>query len=147
MAIELPAHAAWSHELARPLYTASQMREHEARVVEMCAKLVEEFPHWLGNTGRREIATAIRSLIEGDGSLREQRKFWYMRDNHTFRPLSGTPKEMVAQCLEEFDAGFTFGMLCFDPKGPNVHASGKEHRSEFEAAALEALRAMERDGA
>lgn len=27
---------------------------------EACAKLVEEFPHWLGNTGRREIATALR---------------------------------------------------------------------------------------
>lgn len=28
---------------------------------ERCAKVVEEFPHWLGNQGRKEIAEAIRS--------------------------------------------------------------------------------------
>lgn len=36
---------------------------------EACAKLVEEFPHWLGNTGRSEIATALR-LRHNAGAVR-----------------------------------------------------------------------------
>lgn len=60
-------------------YTADQMRHYaEANVAaererwaaelaravaderERCAALVEQFPHWLGNQGRSEIAAAIR---------------------------------------------------------------------------------------
>lgn len=64
---------------------------------------------------------------------------WYMRDNHTFRPLRGGPEEMVAQCLEEFDAGYTCGMLCSKELSITVHAHGKARRAEFAAAALSAL--------
>ncbi|RZI59326.1 MAG: hypothetical protein EOP14_04325, partial [Pseudomonas sp.] len=62
-----------------------------------------------------------------------------MRDNHTFRALTGGPEEMVDQCLEEFDAGYTSGMLCSKERGITVHASGKARRDEFRIAALAAL--------
>ncbi|MDQ0022958.1 hypothetical protein J2X90_000744 [Variovorax paradoxus] len=68
--------------------------------------------------------------------------FWYMRDNHTFRKLTGSPAEMVAQCLEEFDAGYNYGSLCVSHvpgfvKG--VHASGPDHREDFRLTALAAI--------
>lgn len=37
---------------------------------------------------------------------------YYMRDDHTFKRLKGSVEEMLVQCMEEYDAGFTAGMLC-----------------------------------
>lgn len=53
-------------------------------------------------------------------------KIWYMRDNHTFRPLSADPKTAKDQIAEEFECGYTWGMLCtkevhIEPE----HARGK----------------------
>lgn len=46
-------------------WTADQLREYGRQCVqaerERCARVVEQFPHWLGNQGRAEIAAAIRS--------------------------------------------------------------------------------------
>lgn len=46
-------------------YTDDQLREYGRQRVqaerERCARVVEQFPHWLGNQGRAEIAAAIRS--------------------------------------------------------------------------------------
>ena len=68
--------------------------------------------------------------------------FWFMRDNHTFRGLSGSLAEMVAQCLEEFDAGYNYGSLSVR-HAPNfvevVHARGPDQREDFRLAALSAI--------
>lgn len=65
---------------------------------------------------------------------------YYMRDNHTFQPLTGTPEEMVALALVEFDAGDNCGLLCSHRPGfRNVHAHGEQKRLEFEREALESL--------
>lgn len=37
---------------------------------------------------------------------------YYMRDNHTFRRLEGTVPEMLQAVKDEFDAGYSSGMLC-----------------------------------
>jgi hypothetical protein len=62
-----------------------------------------------------------------------------MRDNHTFRSLTGGPEEMVAQALAEFDAGWTSGMLCSNARQITVRARGRAHQAEFARSALAAL--------
>lgn len=53
-------------------------------------------------------------------------KIYYMRDNHTFRPLSLTVEDAIKEVREEWDAGFTHGMLCSKSPGvpQPVHAHG-----------------------
>lgn len=63
---------------------------------------------------------------------------FYMRDNHTFKPLR--PAHEVEDALSEFDAGHTGGMLCAtiggDHYGPVVHARvGAEGRRRFQKEA------------
>jgi hypothetical protein len=64
---------------------------------------------------------------------------YYMRDNHTFRRLSDNPTVALAEVMEEFDAGWSHGMLCTKRPGEagtlHVHASGSGRKSEFEADA------------
>lgn len=67
---------------------------------------------------------------------------WYMRDNRTFRALTGGPQEMVEQCLEEFDAGYTCGMLCSKQANILVQAYGRERREEFRLEALAVLKIL-----
>jgi hypothetical protein len=43
-------------------------------------------------------------------------KIYYMRDNHTFRRLSTDIEVATQEVLEEFDSGYTMGMLCSDKK-------------------------------
>ena len=37
---------------------------------------------------------------------------YYMRDNHTFLPIPLDPDEAEVLLRQEFDNGYTFGMLC-----------------------------------
>lgn len=64
---------------------------------------------------------------------------YYMRDNHTFRRLSDNPTAALAEVMEEFDAGWSHGMLCTKRPGDagalHVHASGPGRKFEFEADA------------
>lgn len=62
---------------------------------------------------------------------------WYMRDNHTFKRLTGPVEEMLSQCMAEFDAGWTGGMLCTKSLAgmEHVHAHGSAKRGEFKDAA------------
>ena len=64
-------------------------------------------------------------------------KIYYMRDNHTFLPLpldAGAAESLIRQ---EFDSGYTGGMLCSkDPRMKEVvHANGSKHGEEFFADA------------
>ena len=60
-------------------------------------------------------------------------KIYYMRDNHTFLPLPFNVDEAIRLIKEEFEKGYTYGMLC--SKDPNiysmVHANGKERLNQF----------------
>lgn len=57
---------------------------------------------------------------------------WYMRDNHTFKKLSADVSTALIEIEQEFNEGYTYGMLCSKRKGfPTVHASGDKKRLEF----------------
>jgi len=52
-------------------------------------------------------------------------KIYYLRDNHTFRHVSNNVIEALQQIREEFDAGFTSGMLSSrDVPIDGIHAHG-----------------------
>ncbi|MDN7965599.1 hypothetical protein QZM92_26835 [Burkholderia multivorans] len=44
--------------------------------------------------------------------ITDEVSLYYMRDNHTFKRLTGPVEDMLAQVMAEFDAGYTAGMLC-----------------------------------
>ena len=65
----------------QPVYTASQMREHEARVraealeeaAKACERRITNEPGLQREDyENRQCAAAIRAIIEGDGSLRDK---------------------------------------------------------------------------
>lgn len=63
---------------------------------------------------------------------------WYMRDNHTFRPLPLDVDAALQVMREERDDGNTYGMLCGKPDGvlgSVMHAHGAADWPRFEAAA------------
>ena len=66
-------------------------------------------------------------------------RIWYMRDNHTFRPLPLDVEQALAVMREERDAGQTHGMLCGKPEGgvvdAPIHAPGAADWAAFESGA------------
>ena len=65
-------------------------------------------------------------------------RFWYMRDNHTFRALPLDVDSALSVMREERDAGHTYGMLCGGPDGVvpvPVHARTAAEWPVFEDAA------------
>jgi hypothetical protein len=57
---------------------------------------------------------------------RRNLNIWYMRDNHTFRKLGTDPETAKQAIREEFEDGYTYGMLCTkDAHVEYVHARGK----------------------
>jgi hypothetical protein len=70
----------------------------------------------------------------------DEMKLYYMRDNHTFRPLPLDIEGAIAGCREEFDAGYTSGMLCRTPHTfPEINVHAMSDWSDFEARAREWL--------
>ena len=67
----------------------------------------------------------------------EEVKWWFMRDNHTFRRLTGTVDEMVGAIAEEIGAGYTSGSLFSRPDNGSIHCNYRE-TSKF----IEDCRAM-----
>lgn len=69
---------------------------------------------------------------------------YFMRDNHTFRPLSEDTTTALAEIEQEFNSGWTYGSLVSKREGfKSVHANGSKRRMEFFAeckAALEEAR-------
>lgn len=79
--------------------------------------------------------------------LPQEIKVWYMRDNHTFRPLPINVELAVAVLRDEFSRGQTYGMLCGSPMGVvpcPLHATGGEKIEEFIDAARKWLSTIER---
>ncbi len=54
----------------------------------------------------------------------EENHVYYMRDNHTFKRLTGTIDNMIIQIEEEIKDGYKHGMLCAHDKKEVVHMSG-----------------------
>lgn len=57
------------------------------------------------------------------GTIEENHVF-YMRDNHTFKKLTGSIDEMIEQIRHEIEDGYKYGMLCAHDKKEVVHMSG-----------------------
>ena len=60
-------------------------------------------------------------------------KIYYMRDNHTFLPIPLDPDEAEMLLRQEFDNGYTFGMLCSKHEdSPGIlHAGGNAELESF----------------
>ena len=61
---------------------------------------------------------------------------YYMRDNHTFRPLPPSVEQAVEVLREEYAKGWSYGMLCVGdgPRRSSTCHGGKEF-AEFEPRA------------
>lgn len=73
--------------------------------------------------------------------ITDEVRLYYMRDNRTFKRLTGPVEEMLAQVMAEFDDGHTCGMLCTKsfPDLDVVHAHGTDDRKRFQNEAREWL--------
>lgn len=70
----------------------------------------------------------------------ELNPIYYMRDDHTFKLLSGDVDTAIVEIEAEFNAGYTCGMLCSKRPGfKNIHAHGNENRFKFFAECKQAL--------
>lgn len=71
----------------------------------------------------------------------EQPPIYYMRDDHSFLRLPDNDVELALRAIdEEFQRGYTHGMLCSKREGfPDVHASGWDGREEFYASCRKVL--------
>jgi hypothetical protein len=93
-----------------------------------------------GYTPQEAIARAFLNL---DGAMNDKPVAYYMRDNHTFRKLSPDLLAALQEIEEDFDAGWTHGML--NSKHPSskdlgvVHANGPKEKSKFLANCKEWL--------
>jgi hypothetical protein len=68
--------------------------------------------------------------------------WWYMRDNHTFRQLKGTKKDIRLALMEEMLNGNSYGMLCTKTKGYehiHVHAGKRDDWEEFIDKCMEVI--------
>jgi hypothetical protein len=64
-------------------------------------------------------------------------QIFYMRDNHTFQPLPLDVAEAESVLRQEFESGYTHGMLCSKSPGmeTSLHAGGRAKAEEFFIAA------------
>ena len=80
---------------------------------------------------------AIEALAQPE---HEPVTIWYMRDNHTFKKLSADVSIALIEIEQEFNEGYTYGMLCSKRAGfPSIHASGEKKRLEFFAECKKTL--------
>jgi hypothetical protein len=66
-------------------------------------------------------------------------RWWYMRDNHTFRELKGDKKDVTLALAEDFLEGHTYGMLCSQQSDIVVHARGSKSFNEFAEKCMEVM--------
>ncbi len=60
----------------------------------------------------------------------EENPPYYMRDNHTFRKLTGSIDSMIEQINDEIADGYAYGMLCTHHKKEVVHMNGSLKEQE-----------------
>jgi hypothetical protein len=51
--------------------------------------------------------------------------WWFMRDNHTFRKLTGTVDDRIAAIMEELDDGYTSGSMFCKELNIDIHCDYK----------------------
>ena len=83
----------------------------------------------------------FRWMEEIEVRIKPEKPTWYyMRDNHTFRKLEGTPWDMIEQIMEELEAGYTSGsLLTKQLQGVDVHCNYKD-QAGFLLKALKILK-------
>ena len=70
----------------------------------------------------------------------ELNPIYYMRDDFTYKRLSADVDTAIVEIEAEFNAGYTYGMLCSERPGfKNIHAYGNENRFKFFAECKQAL--------
>ena len=72
--------------------------------------------------------------------ISKQLPIYYMRDNHTFRLLSEDVSTALIEIEQDFNEGWTHGMLCSKRKNFTiVHANGNKDRLNFFAECKKVL--------
>lgn len=51
----------------------------------------------------------------------KENTWWFMRDNHTFRELKGSPDDRIAAIMEEIADGYTSGAVFCRGLKVNLH--------------------------
>lgn len=72
----------------------------------------------------------------------EENPLYYIRDNHTFKKLTGSIDEMIEQIKLEIADGYTYGMLCTHHEKEVVHMNGSLKEQE----AREWLKSYQEEG-
>lgn len=82
----------------------------------------------------------VRELQQAQG-VGELSPIHYMRDNHTFKRLSEHVPTAMVEIEQEFNSGYTCGMLCSKRPGfVSIHANGNKNRMEFLKACEDRLK-------
>lgn len=89
-----------------------------------------KYLHFCPDFGHKAIDETCPEFQECYCSLPKRKTWFYMRDNHTFRQLTGDVNQMVWQISEELEAGWTAGMLC-SKQDPRVIHCDCERPEEF----------------
>lgn len=101
--------------------------ERAVELLRRCRPYVEDQADW-GRTYEKELLHDIDALLAED----PLEPIYYMRDNHTFKQLSGDVDVAVKEIEAELVAGWTSGMLCCKRDGfPSLHANYRRPREEF----------------
>ncbi len=125
---------AWRDEKGRPAITyikeALAQPEQEYDWKDLYEKEKRRSAMWLAKY--EEVAGPAPKAYPLAQPEQEPVTIWYMRDNHTFKKLSADVSIALIEIEQEFNEGYTYGMLCSKREGfPNVHASGEKKRLEF----------------
>lgn len=82
----------------------------------------------------------VREIQQAQG-VGELSPIHYMRDNHTFKRLSEHVPTAMVEIEQEFNSGYTYGMLCSKRPGfVSIHANGNKNRMEFLKACEDRLK-------
>lgn len=81
----------------------------------------------LVNVNSEKLASFTTPLLSG---IIEENPPFYMRDNHTFKKLTGSIDEMIEQIRLEIEDGYTYGMLWSHYKKDVVHMNGSLKEQE-----------------
>ena len=82
----------------------------------------------------------LRKAVKISEPPEELPAIYYMRDNHTFKRLDEDVSKALVEIEQEFNEGYTYGMLCSKREGfLDVHASGSKKRIEFLAECKKTL--------
>ncbi len=113
-----------------------RLHEVNAELVEALNEAADEIDHWGSYASdyfriKHDLAGSVRKVyaVIDRATGKQQPKdapIWYfMRDNHTFRKLTGTVDSMMAAVAEEIADGYTSGSVFCRDLGISIHCDYK----------------------